>query len=248
MRAIDRSAHTNRWRHWPAAEKLVVCTGLMLVSLLAAGWAGQVIILAGLVAALLAGARVRPGDLARAAMVPVGFIATSTLAQMVTLDLSTGWPVFGIAGPEARLQALFVGQRSLTCVTALLALALTTPLTSILQLFQRRGLAGDIGDIALMMFRIIWLVLDCLEAGQRAQAARLGHEGARRMIRSNGRLLACLLPRVLDRAQRMNTGLGVRGYDGTLRFVSVEAAASAPRIAGLCSGLVVLALGLAQLG
>ena len=66
----------------------------------------------------------------------------------------------------------------------------------------------------MVMFRIIWLLLDCLEAGQRSLGARLGFNGNRRMLKSSGLLLASLLPRVLGRARRMEAGLAARGYTG----------------------------------
>ncbi|WEZ85925.1 CbiQ family ECF transporter T component (plasmid) [Rhizobium sp. 32-5/1] len=92
------------------------------------------------------------------------------------------------------------------------------------------GLNAEISDIAMVMFRIIWLLLDCLEAGQRSLGARLGFAGKRRMLRSSGLLLASLLPRVLGRAKRMEAGLAARGYTGRLNFISVETPASRARL------------------
>lgn len=252
MRAIDRAAQTNRWRRRPAAEKALTFIGLMLVSLIAAGWIGQIVILMLVLCLVLVAARVAPRDLRAAAVVPAGFILAGTAVQMITLHWAGGpevvGPVVGIAGPEMLSAAAFTGLRSITCVACLIGLALTTPLTSLLQMVQRRGLAPDISDLAMMMFRIVWLVLDCLETGQRAQAARLGHAGWGRQIRSGGRLLAGLLPRVLDRAQRMNAGLAVRGYDGRLRFAGTEAVAAPARLALLAGGLVLAAAGAVWIG
>ena len=247
MRAVDRAAQTNRWRRRPAAEKALIFIGLMLVSLIAAGWIGQIVILMLVLGLVLGAARVALRDLRAAAVVPAGFILVGTAVQMITLHWTQG-PAVGIAGPEVLSAAAFTGVRSITCVACLIGLALTTPLTSLLQMVQRRGLAPDLSDLAMMMFRIVWLVLDCLETGQRAQAARLGHAGWGRQIRSGGRLLAGLLPRVLDRAQRMNAGLAVRGYDGRLHFAGTEAVAAPARLALLAAGLVLAAAGAVWIG
>ena len=60
-----------------------------------------------------------------------------------------------------------------------------------------------------------------------AQAARLGHDGARRRLRSLGLLVGNLLPRALDRARRLEIGLAARGWDGEMRVLTTPAKISA---------------------
>lgn len=237
MRAIDRCAQTNRWRHHAAGEKLLLALGTMVVSLLSAGWAGQIIILIAMLALMKAGVGIASRDILRSARIPLLFIATGTLAQLVSVTTVDYMPTFSLVSTAEADKALFVALRSSTCVAALLFLALTTPLSSILQLLQRMGLNAEISDIAMVMFRIIWLLLDCLEAGQQSLGARLGFTGNRRMLKSSGLLLASLLPRVLGRAKRMEVGLAARGYTGRLNFISVEKPASAARLLAIGSGL-----------
>ena len=246
MRSIDRSSHTNRWRRLPTAEKALFALGMIVAALLAGHWLVLLAILALTLGVTIIGARISWFDLQNAARVPLGFIALSTLAQLVTLNFEPGWPQFGIASFEATLGALLVGLRSTTCVAALLFLALTTPLSSILDLLRRVGLSRDLSDIALLMLRMIWLLLDCLDAGWRSQVNRLGHCGWKRSIRSSGSLAVALLPRVLGRAQRLNEGLASRGFTGDLRFISVERQTSWQRLAlvGLAPlGMAAVALG-----
>lgn len=243
MRAIDRCTQTNRWRHYAAGEKLLFAVGVMAVSLISAGWAGQVVVLIAMLVLMNIGAGIAWIDILRAARVPFLFIATGTLAQLVSVTLVGYVPTFSLVSVEGIDKACFVALRSGTCVSALLFLALTTPLSSILQLLQRMGLNAEISDIAMVMFRTIWLLLDCLEAGQRSLGARLGYTSNRRMLRSNGLLLASLLPRVLDRGRRMETGLAARGYTGRLNFISVERPASGAGllvVGGVLAGVFVL--------
>lgn len=240
MHAIDRSAQTNRWRKKPASAKLLVSIGLMAMSLGLPGWSAQVSVLLAALGLVVFGAGVAPRDLAHAFAVPFGFILTGAVAQMLTLD-HHGWvPLIGLQGAEGLAKAGFVSFRSLACVAALLMLALTTPLTSLLQLFQRLGLNADISDIAMIMVRMIWLTLDCLESGSRSISARLGYTSRRRMLSSSALLGASLLPRVLSRAQRMETGLAARGYGGRLAFLSVEEQASSASLGMIALGLLSL--------
>lgn len=245
MRLLDRSAQTNRWRHVPTAEKLAAALAALAVCLLSRSALAEALVLALMVALTLFGARVRPADLARAAALPLAFIVTGTLAQMLVLDLSAGWPRLLPADPAAVRAALFFLLRSTASIAALLFLALTTPLTALIEWTERRGLNPHLADIALLMFRMIWLLLDCLERGEAALKNRLGHRSYRGILRSHGLLLAALLPRVLSHARRLENGLAARGYEGRLLFLSQEAAASPVRLAGIGTGFaLLLAIGL----
>ncbi len=241
MRLIDRNAQTNRWRRIPAVDKAVFALGMMVVCLLSS-WPAQLAVILLMLSSLLAGARVPLRDVLSCATIPMGFIAAGTVAQIITLHFHGGLPVFGIA-PDALLPAGRVALRSFACVSALIWLALTTPLTDILQLLRRLGMGSEISDIALMMFRFIWLTLDCVESGVNSQANRLGYATYRGGLKSMGMLLASLLPRVLSRARRLEAGLAARGYTGELRFVELQRAVSRPRqllIVGLLAGVALL--------
>jgi cobalt/nickel transport system permease protein len=227
---IDRNAQTNRWRWLPVTEKAVFAIGLMIASLLSHGWAVQGIIVALVAFLLIFGARIPVRDLLSTGTIPLGFILTSTLAQVVTLHFDHGAPHLGLSWTTLH-SAAYTGLRSFACVLALLGLALTTPLPDILALLRRMGVSSEINDIALMMFRFIWLILDCAERGTQSQANRLGYSTYPRAMRSLGMLGASLLPRALGRAQRLECGLSARGYDGELRFIQLAAPVSIPRLA-----------------
>lgn len=243
MRLIDRSAQTNRWRQVAAIEKVALSLGMMILALCSTSWLVQGQVLLAIVLLLRLGAWIGLHDMLVSAAVPAGFIFASTLAQIVTLDFDYFRPVVDLSLTMVE-PAVFIGLRSLACVAALLFLALTTPLTDILRLLRRMGLGAEVSDIALMMFRFVWLTLDCLESGRQSQVNRLGYGGYRRTIHSIGMLMANLLPRVLGRAQRLEAGLAARGYSGELRFIVREQPLSPGR---LLAGLALI-LGIAAVG
>jgi len=241
VRLIDRNAQTNRWRRIPAGDKAVFAIGMMVVCLISS-WPAQLAVIVLMLGSLVAGARVPPRDVLSCATIPAGFIAASTAAQIITLHFRGAVPVFGIA-PHELLPAARVALRSFACLTALIWLALTTPLTDIVQLLRGLRLGPEICDIALMMFRFIWLILDCVESGVQSQTNRLGYGTYRSGLKSMGMLLASLLPRVLNRARRLEAGLAARGYTGELRFVRLQRPASRQRqllILGLLAGVSLL--------
>jgi cobalt/nickel transport system permease protein len=239
MRFVDRSAHTNRWRRLPCLEKLVLTIGMMVAALTTASWLAEGAILIVMVGLALFSAGVAWRDLARAAAAPAGFVLVGTLAQAVSIRFGGAGPAFELTG-EALANASFIALRSLACIAALLTLALTTPLPDLLRLMRRAGLGRDVGDMALVMFRFIWLLLDCADRGRQSQLNRLGYVGHGRSFRSLGALMAALLPRALSRAQRLETGLLARGYDGDLRFISLEHPVSAVRLCRIALFLAVM--------
>ncbi len=218
MRLIDRSAQTSRWRAVPTAEKLALSLSALLVAVLSASLAVKAFILAAMAGLALFGAGVSPSDYLKAFAVPAGFILTGVVAQCLTVSLAG----IGLAPPAALALALGFGLTAFASISALLLLALTTPLTRLIEWLERRGLNPHLADIALVMFRMIWLTLDCLESGERALKGRLGHSTYRGILTSHGLLLAALLPRVFSRAGRLETGLAARGYEGRLVFLSTE--------------------------
>lgn len=240
MRDIDRLAQTNRWRRVPTGEKLAVTLAALATALASPSLAVQGAILAVMLALALFGAGIPPRDLARAATVPVGFILTGSLAQALQLGAPGGGFGLSLAPPQTLQLALLFFLRSLASISALLFLALSTPLTSIIQWLERRGLNPHLADMALVMFRMVWLLLDCLESGEQALKARLGHRNFRGLITSHGLLLAALLPRVLSRGRRLDSGLAARGYEGRLVFLSGEARARPLPVAISLAGFLVL--------
>ncbi|WP_374651747.1 CbiQ family ECF transporter T component [Dongia sp.] len=230
MRLVDRNAQTNRWRQTAALEKVVFSFGAIVLALCSASWIVQMSIIVILLTTMRLGAGIPLRDIGLAASVPVGFILAGTIAQVMTVEFASFVPRVGISA-AAFAGAGFIALRSLAGVMGLLFLALTTPLTDLLRLLRRTGLSAELGDIALMMFRFVWLTLDCLEGTRRSQANRLGFVDYRRSLRSSGLLLANLLPRVLSRARRLEAGMAARGYTGELRFVVRERPAHVGRLA-----------------
>jgi cobalt/nickel transport system permease protein len=241
VRLIDRNAQTNRWRRVAAIEKVAFSLGMIVLALLSPSWTVQGLIVATMLALTFVGAGVPLRDMLVSASVPAGFILASSLAQILTVRIDHFVPQVGIS-VAALGPACFIGLRSLAGVSALLFLALTTPLTDILRLLRRAGLSAEVSDIALMMFRFVWLTLDCLESSRRAQANRLGFVGYRRSLRSTGMLLANLLPRVMGRANRLEAGMAARGYTGELTFITREEGADYRRLLAAAGLIVAMAI------
>jgi cobalt/nickel transport system permease protein len=236
MSPLDRTAHLNRWRHRSLIEKAVLALGMLLLSIVlppypAAAMVGVVMTLAALI-----GAGVPVGVWLACAAGPMGFLVVGAVSLVLQVDGSgLGW------APNGVMMAAGLIARSLAGLSCLLFLALTTPTTDLLGGLRRLGVPAEIVEIALMMYRFLFLLADAALAMDAAQAARLGHSTRRRRLRSLGLLVANLLPRALDRARRLETGLAARGWEGEMRVLSHTPPLSIPGLALVFSTELVIA-------
>ena len=242
MTPVDRIAHLNRWRHKSLVEKSVFCLGMLAITLtLPPLKAGPLVIAATLIATLWA-ARVPAQSWLVLAMAPLGFLLAGLIPVVMVFD--HGYPALAPGGPET---ALVLMVRSFAALSCLLALALTTPATDLTAGLRRLGVPAELTDIALLMLRFIFLLADTAKAMDAAQAARLGHQGLFRRIRSAGLVAGNLLPRAMDRARRMEAGLAARGWTGEMRVLRTPTPIS-PRglttILALEAAIILLAGGL----
>jgi cobalt/nickel transport system permease protein len=136
-----------------------------------------------LTAAALAGARVPVKIWLAFAAAPLGFLLVGAFSLAVQLDTHG----LGLA-PGGVLAAVRLVERSFAALTCLLFLALTTPATDLIAGLRRLGLPPEIAELALLMYRFLFLLADTAMAMDTAQAARLGHVGAKRRLRSLGGL------------------------------------------------------------
>ena len=226
MSPVDRAAHLNRWRTRSLAEKSVLAFGMMALALAFPPFPVAPVVAVVMTVATLVGAQVPPRTWLACVAAPFGFLLVGSLS----LALQVGDGGLGLA-PDGLATAAGATARALAGVTALLFLALTTPATDLVAGARRLGLPGEIAEVALLTYRFLFLLGATALAMDTAQAARLGHAGAGRRLRSLGVLIANLLPRSLDRARRLEVGLAARGWTGEMRVLSRHAAVSWPALA-----------------
>ncbi len=210
MTGTDRLAQASRWRSCPLAEKTLWSLGLLALAVSLPPWPGGVLILTAAIASALA-AGTPPLALAGLGVAPGLFILTGAASIMVQIGAD------GVAmAPDGPRLAAELAVRSMASLSALLLLAVTTPISHLLHGLRRLGLPRELAEVALVTYRFIFVLLDTATAMHVSQSSRLGHQGWRRRIRSLGLLCAALLPRALDRAGRLDTGLAARGFQGDL--------------------------------
>ena len=211
MLSIDHAAHLSRWRQRALAEKALLAFGMLALTLVLPPFPTAPLVALCLLAVTGFGARVPPRLWLRHALAPTGFL----LAGVLTLLIEIGPHGFALS-PTGLTQAPGLAARAFAGLCCLLFFALTTPMADTLCGLRRIGLPPELTEIALLMYRLVFLLLDTAQAMDTAQAARLGHRTRRHQLHALARLLANLFPRTLDRARRLEAGLAARGWRGEL--------------------------------
>ncbi|NXY97400.1 cobalt ECF transporter T component CbiQ [Streptomyces sp. BR123] len=223
MLPIDVAAHSSRWRGRHPLEKALLGLGLTVSALCLPPWPGGPLVAAATLAVLLGPAGVAGRQLWRAFRIPLGFCFTGALPLLVAVGGPAGPVSPAPDGPRLAAELLL---RTSAASLGVLLFAFTTPVSDVLPRLVRAGVPAPVVDVALVMYRIGFLLLDSLAQVRRAQAARLGHAGRAAAWRSVAGLAATSFVRAFDRAARLQSGLAGRGYDGALRVLVPEATLS----------------------
>ncbi|MFF5724745.1 cobalt ECF transporter T component CbiQ [[Kitasatospora] papulosa] len=223
MLPIDAAAHSSRWRRRHPVDKAALGLGLTVLAISLPPWPGAALVLVAALAVLLGPAGVTPRHLWRAYRVPLGFCVTGAATLLVQVGGPEGLVALDSGGPVRAGELLL---RTSAASLGVLLFAFTTPMSDLLPRLVRAGVPAPVVDVALVTYRMSFLLLDSVRRIREAQAARLGHTTRAATWRSLAGLGATAFVRAFDRAARLQTGLAGRGYDGTLRVLVPEARVS----------------------
>ncbi|MFD9121653.1 cobalt ECF transporter T component CbiQ [Streptomyces bottropensis] len=223
MLPVDVSAHTGHGRRRHPVDKAVLGLGLTLLAISLPPWPGAALVLLTALVVVLGPAGVPGRRLWRAYRVPLGFCVTGALPLLVQVGGPGGFVTLADGGPVRAGELLL---RTSAASLGVLLFAFTTPMSDLLPRLVKAGVPAPVVDVALVTYRMSFLLLDSVRRIREAQAARLGHTTRAATWRSLAGLGATAFVRAFDRAARLQTGLAGRGYDGTLRVLVPEARVS----------------------
>ncbi len=240
---LDDAAWNGAWRTRSTAEKALLCGGLLVVAATSSGIGVSVLVLVATLSVALGPARVPARSYLLALAAPVGFVLVGGAAIAVT---SAGTPApVASAGPFAvtsgsLLEAGEVVTRSVAAMAALTLLATTTPISDLLTGLRRLRVPEAVLDVAAVMYRLLFGLLDAVLAIAESQRSRLGYADGRTARRSAGMLAAAALQRAWLRSRRLEEGLAGRGYTGALPTLATPRPVSVGFVAG--SSVLVMSL------
>ncbi|NMH96318.1 cobalt ECF transporter T component CbiQ [Pseudonocardia acidicola] len=239
MLPLDAVAYTNRWRPRHPAEKAFLALGLLACAVALPPWPGALVVGAVAGAVLLGPAGVAPRQAWRATRVPLGFVTVGSVPLLVAVGGSP-WIRFEPSGLPTALQ---VAGRATAALLCLLLFAATTPLADTLPRLTRLGVPPAITEVAALMYRFLFLLLESVRTVREAQASRLGFRTWVTSYRSLAGQAGAIFVRSFDRARRMEEGLALRGYTGSLRVEVEPRPVSRPFVAAVAALLVAVVAG-----
>lgn len=217
MLAIDAAAYRSPWRRHHPGAKALLAGGLLGCAVSLPPWPGAVVTGSTALVIALGWARIPLRTLLYAARAPLSFVATGSIAFLVTVSGDgIGW---ADGGPR---HAADVAGRCTAALLCQLLFAATTPATDALSRLARVPALAAVVEVALLIYRMLFTVLDTTRRIRAAQAGRLGTRSLRAAWRSLGGLGSAVFVRSFDRARRLEDGLAGRGYTGALTVAAAE--------------------------
>ncbi len=206
----------------------VGCSILVLMLCIAAQTTHMPLILTAVLCAVTIGiGRISWHDYLSKFSLPAVFLLLSTLALLWNLVPERGGlldlPCFGSylsILPAAQAAARLVLARALGAMSCLFFLSLSTPMPEILAVLRRAHVPSVVIDLAVLIYRYIFLLFETYHQMHSAAQSRLGFSGLRRSLRTTGQLYALLLSNSFRKASACFDAMESRCYEGELRFLT----------------------------
>lgn len=154
--------------------------------------------------------------------IPLGFALLSGifLAFLGTGDQVWSLGFFGIGLTKGGInQACLVFCRVLGGVSALGFLILTTPMNRIFSVFHDLHVPAIITDLAILMYRYIFLFLDVTSTMYNSQKTRLGYHSYMSWMNCLASLAGMVFIRTWEQGEISYKALASRGYNGQLNMI-----------------------------
>jgi len=226
LNTIDHIAHTNRLRHTNPKLKVLFALSMLLIALFSKSIVVPLIIAFIMITLTIFVAKVPLKIYLLLLATPLGFgILTVILMGYIYVG---GNELFTIEIFNFKISiyshginlGLLVFSRMLGCVASTLFLALTTPITELFYILKELKIPSAILDIAMMMYRYIFLLLDEMIRIMNAQNTRLGYRNLKTTYKSLGTLAAILFIRAWERGEKSFIIMSSRGYNGDLKLIN----------------------------
>lgn len=154
-------------------------------------------------------------------MFPFGIVAALFLLKVFMTPGESVWTLSAAglsisATREGFQQGALLGAKVAGGMSAALLLGLVAPAHEIFRALRWMGAPKVWVEIAMLMYRYVFVLLDAASDMATAQKLRLGYSDTRRAVRSAGVLSGAVLLRSIDQAERTNEAMMLRCYNGAI--------------------------------
>ncbi|MGQ9922107.1 MAG: cobalt ECF transporter T component CbiQ [Desulfobacca sp.] len=243
---IESWAYNNRWRWVHPGAKGLLTSGAFVAAFLAPNPWFLLALALGLALLTIWGGGIPAKYYLRVFIPPLGFLIMGAATLAISLGTpDSPWPLaLGLDRTQLPRVAR-LGGRSLACLTSLLFLAFTTPMTDLIALLRRLKMPAILLEIMTLGYRLVFVFLTTAHDITTAQKARLGYATLRAAMRSMGSMVAVLAIQIWQRAAALEQAALSRANDGPLLFLANEFPGSGPSfVISTATGLTLIGLAL----
>ena len=152
---------------------------------------------------------------------PLGIASVLLVLQSIMVGATPLWTLSALGAKatitrEGLLGGLLLATRVLGGVSVMLLLSSVTPAHRIFRAMRALGAPQGWVEIAMLMYRYTFVLLDLTAEVTAAQKVRLGYAGLRSGLSSAGVLGGTVILRAMDQAVCTNQAMRVRGYNGNI--------------------------------
>jgi len=224
---LEDIAQKNGLREVNAYVKLAAGLGAILLCLLSTGYIAPLFIAVILTSSILILARVDAKTYAELFLVPLGF-AIMSVAGIILItggqDIFWQWnilPSFSLSiTRESINQGMFVFCRVIGGMSAMIFIALTTPMTDIFIVFRQCRVPEVVIDLMMIIYRTIFILIDQVIQIYHAQVMRLGYSTYRESLHSFATLCGAAFIASWDAGEDLIRAMDARCYDGKFALLS----------------------------
>ena len=148
---------------------------------------------------------------------PLGIASVLLILQSIFTGSTPLWSVLGIAITREGLHTgLLMSSRVVGGMSVMLLLSSVTPAHKIFLALRAMGMSKGWVEIAMLMYRYVFVLVDLTADVTDAQRVRLGYSNVRRGLSSAGVVAGVVMLRAIDQAVSTNEAMRARGYRGDI--------------------------------
>lgn len=218
---LEDIAQTNGLREVNTYLKLIAGIGAILLCLLSSSYIPPLFIALVLSGAILILARIDAKTYGELFRVPFTF---AVMSVAVIILLSGGGEVYWSWSPlswlslsltsESINEGFFVFCRVIGGMSALIFIALTTPMTDLFIVMKQCRMPEAVVDLTMIIYRSIFIAMDQLVQTYRAQLMRLGYGSVRKSIQSFATLCGSVFIASWESGEDLIRAMDARCYSG----------------------------------
>jgi cobalt/nickel transport system permease protein len=245
---IDYYAQNSGMRNWNSKYKVLLALITICLVVALDNIAVSVFVLITMSALTLSAGKTPTKIYISLMMIPFTFIILSGITIMVQFS-NAGEGVGFVTkyfciyvSRESVYTALSVCFKALGAVSAMYMMSLSTPLGEIISVLRSFHLPKIIVELMNLIYRYIFILLECAGQMQSASKARLGDKNFATACRSFSSIACNLFIVSMQKANRYYDALVSRGYDGGLIFMTRKSKVNIWQIALLCVYVFVIVI------